>query len=72
MHFDKSANVIAGICSFLVFAAGAAHALDGQIDVQGNRQEGRSGGEAYRTSTLYLDDSYEQVYRFTPGLAGRL
>ncbi len=72
MHFDKSINVFAGTLALLMIAAGAAHALDGQIDVQGNRQEGRAGGEAYRTSTLYLDDSYEQVYRFTPGLAGRL
>ncbi len=69
---SKSTFVVAGIFTFLVLTAGAALALDGQFDVQGNRQEGRAGGEAFTTGSLYLDDSYEQVIRFAPGLAGRL
>lgn len=72
MHLFRSTNVVAGTLALLVLTAGAARALDGQIDVQGNRQEGRAGGEEYRTSILYLDDSFEQVFRFTPSLAGRL
>lgn len=72
MQLSKSTIAIAGIASLLVLAADAARALDGQFDVQGNRQQGRAGGEAYTTSSLYLDDSYEQVFRLAPGLAGRL
>jgi len=72
VQLRRSTNVVAGALAFLVMTAGAARALDGQIDVQGNRQEGRAGGEAYTTSTLYLDDSFEQLFRLSPGLAGRL
>jgi hypothetical protein len=56
------------LCAVVVLIPGEAWALDGRLDVRGSRNEGLAGTDAFTTSILRRDVSFEQQVRLSPNL----